>query len=207
LKAGRAVECEETCLQLLSSTPDNCDAMHLLALACQMNSGHRQAIDLLDRALELSPHHPEFLAGLGLVHARQGQFAKTISLLNESLNSKPDDIDLLYNMGLIHVQLGEYEQAVDIYGRAISLRPDIDAFHLNCGGALQMAGHLADAEECYREAIRIAPNATEAGFNLGTVLGRMQRYDEPLDVLEQVVSRSPGHHGALRSIGETRLGG
>jgi TolB-like protein/tetratricopeptide (TPR) repeat protein len=74
---------------------------------------YAEAVEEVERGLELNPDHPDLLALLGYIHARAGDASKARELLEESKERGASPIDI----GLIYVALGEPDSAFAWLGR------------------------------------------------------------------------------------------
>lgn len=74
---------------------------------------YAEAVEEVERGLELNPDHADLLALLGYIHARAGDASKARELLEDSKERGASPIDI----GLIYVALGEPDSAFAWLGR------------------------------------------------------------------------------------------
>lgn len=95
----------------------------------------------------------------------------------------------------LETERSEAECAIDAYRRALELDPKHVDAHVNLGRLLHDAGDHAGAERHYRSALEHAPSDETARFNLGVVLEDMERWDEAINVYEQI-DHADAHYNA-----------
>lgn len=84
--------------------------------------------ELLDRAEEIEPGHPELLATRGILALARHEFAEARDLGREALAQEPGTARYHGIIGDAEVELGMYEEAVGSYQQMVDLRPDFDSF-------------------------------------------------------------------------------
>jgi len=73
---------------------------------------------------------------------------------------------------------GDYALAAKEFKRAIKHAPDFWLLHMNLGCAYYKCGDLKNACTALARAVELHPESKDAQYNLGLVLGRLERYDE-----------------------------
>ncbi|MGE0711211.1 MAG: protein kinase [Planctomycetota bacterium] len=82
---------------------------------------------------------------------------------------------------------GAYDQAIACAGRAIELAPRLAAAYVNRGFARVRLRDLTAAVSDFAQARALQPSSSNARFNLAYVLLELQRYDEALPELDQLI--------------------
>lgn len=81
-------------------------------LACAMQDWHpKQALRLLDKALEVKPGMAPALSNKVSVLSQLGKWEESIAIADEYLKQIPDDPDVTYNSALVLMQLGRWKEA------------------------------------------------------------------------------------------------
>ena len=81
--------------------------------------------------------------------------------------------------------------ALEAYERAVAADPALLDARINMGSLLHEAGRLAEAERVYREAIEACGSDPLLLFNLGVLLGDMERKREAMDAYEAALRGDP----------------
>lgn len=84
---------------------------------------YQEAIDPLDKALQLRPGYPDALKMRGLSHWGAGNYDKSLEDLNAAVATDPTDHKLIYAKGRLHEHFKKYKSAVEDYEKAIELSP------------------------------------------------------------------------------------
>ena len=105
-----------------------------------------EALQNLDRALEIDPSDSELLREIGFVYRKKGPrfYSQAESYMERALQANGYDSELHGMLGGLLRRRGEYERALTQYKRAHELQPD-DLYPLVTVGA--MCGALGRAEE------------------------------------------------------------
>jgi predicted O-linked N-acetylglucosamine transferase (SPINDLY family) len=210
LNAGRWAEAETLLRQVLGQRPDHPDALHLLGvLACQ--TGHTDAaIELISRAVAISPGAAEYLCNLGEAYRRSGQPDAAIATLRRAVALRPGLAATHHNLGIALYEAGRTEEAVTAFERARQLRPDAAEAENNLGGALERVGRLDEAVAAFERALQLEPQRAEVHSNLGHALNDLGRFGEAIAACERAIALRPdlaeAHNNrgnALAGIGRT----
>jgi len=159
-----------------------------------------EAIDDLQRALEIDPDFPPALSNLGHALSERGEFQQA-----ETHCRRAAELDPLY--AAAHVNLGralkaqyKLDEAIDCYQRALQIDPGCAVTHNNLGNALRKRHKIAEAVASFRRAVQIRPEYVEAQVGLGAALLEGEDYLEARTWLERVLQVAPGNVAALGSM-------
>jgi Flp pilus assembly protein TadD len=96
------------------------DIGYLLADADKLT---REALPLIERAVELEPKSGTIIDSLGWEHYRLGDQRRAAGLLERACELAPDDAEIEYHLGVIYADLGRSEDARRQFRRALDLAP------------------------------------------------------------------------------------
>ena len=85
---------------------------------------HREARDLLARAVELDPAEYWAHTALGAAYQAMGHFAAAVPCYDTAIALQPEVSWGYYNRGLLALLMRDYEKAAAAFDRAIALNPD-----------------------------------------------------------------------------------
>jgi tetratricopeptide (TPR) repeat protein len=78
------------------------------------------AVAVAKKAVKLAPRNQDYLASLGLVHYRAGEWRPAIAALEKSLELHQRDNSFdCFILAMAHWQLGEKDKAREFFGRAV----------------------------------------------------------------------------------------
>jgi len=160
----------------------------------------------LERLRSAHPNDADILAALADSYARRGRIDDAVATSAEAVRLAPDDAVARAAYGSVLLQIGRAEDAVTQLEMAEVLarrradwvgRDVMRSIQTNLGWAYATVGREDDAVRVLREAAR-DDNVTALN-NLGSVLGRLGRWEEARELLERAaIARSPPrtHHRA-----------
>lgn len=155
--------------QVLSSDPQDAEALHLLGLIASQAGQFDAAAALIGQAIRLKGNLPLFCANLGYILRQQGKIPQALACYRQSLLGKPNDPGVLAETGRCLLALGKPEEAAIALATGIGLEPDAAAFQ-DLGAALRTLGKTADAIACFQHATALDPSLAESHFSLGNLL-------------------------------------
>jgi len=135
-----------------------------------VDPGHKEAIELLHKALELEPDYALAMALAAWGHAER--FSRVVT--RESGN--------------------EGGQAIALANAALALAPDDPSVLISAGMALLLAGPVGNLEECaflFRKALRLDPNSAEGWRRLGFLHIQRSEPVEATEAFERASNLSP----------------
>ena len=200
-QAGALAEAEAVYRQLVAADPRHADAWHLLGVAVYQQGRHREAIGLIDRAIELAPGDPAMYCHRGAAEGSAGELAAAVASFRQALAINPADPQAWFNLSAALGQLGRGDEALDACRRALQSKPDFVQAWFNLGNLLREAGRHGEAVDAYRQAIRIWPDYAEAHNNLGSLLQRLGQLDEAAAALREALRCQPNYARALSNLG------
>ncbi len=225
-QAGRLAEAEQIYRQVLSTDPNNADALHLLGVIAQQRGKPDMAVDLIRRAVTLMPQMAEAHNNLGVSLRDQGKLDEAVESCQRALQIKPDYAEAHNNLGVSLKELGKLDEAVASYQRALQIKPDYAEAHSNLGNALKkqgkldeavgkatipqafaaavqhhQAGRLAEAERIYRQILGINPSNVNALHLLGVVAQQCSKAEVAVDLIRQDVTLRPQMGEAHNNLG------
>jgi Flp pilus assembly protein TadD len=177
-QAGKLDEAEALYRQILATAPDYPDALNLLGALQHQKGNHRQAVELIGRAIDLAPATAEFHMNLGLALAAERRTEEAISAYRRSLELKPNNAGIWHDLGTALQSLDRLDEAIAGFRRAVELSPEHAEAVNALGSALSDAGESAEAIRLLRRCIALRPDFAAAHLNLGVALLRQGDFRE-----------------------------
>ena len=180
----RYAQAENICRELLTDSPANATALHLLGLIRKETGDPAGGERLLRESIALEPQRAEFRANLGNLQRRQGQLEAAVVSYRGALAA--DRSHRAARLGLARTlkDLGLHS-AVEVECRILLAANAGDAeTWCTLGGSLRQQDRYAEAESAYRSALAIRPDYSVAHHNLGALLTQMDRVEEALSEIE-----------------------
>jgi tetratricopeptide (TPR) repeat protein len=202
-RAGKLIETEQLCRQVIAATPDVFDALHLLAIVQSRLGRKEEALEIYDRALVLQPHHAEALSNRGATLHDLKRFEEALASYDRALAAQPDLAQALCNRGVTLQAQNRPEEALSSYDCAIAVRPDYAKALSNRGATLYALQRFKEALVSYDRAIAAQPAYAEAHLNRGVCLNELQRFDEALESHDRALAVRPNYAAAHCNRGVT----
>lgn len=178
LGSGRWPEAEHLLEMMLSASPEQPGALHLMGALRAAQGRAVEALPLLQRAIELVPDEPGRWNDLGNALAKLGRIDETISAYERSAElagNTPAGADAHNNLGRMRSKDGRKDDAVCHFRRATELRPDFAHAWYNLAQSLYALDQIEEGTVACARAITIAPQhaARESVARALVHLGRM----------------------------------
>ncbi len=190
--------------QVAKAEPTNVEALRLLGIAQLREGQFEEAVDNLERAVELEPRN-----------------AALYHLLGQAYGSNINNVGMLSKLGYAGKIRGAFEKATELDPAFIDARDGLMQFYLMApgmaGGSVEKArvqaaaiaelsevrGHMArarllgndekpdEAVAAFRDAVQADPQYAPAWLSLGVALHETDKVDEALDLFEAMQRELP----------------
>jgi tetratricopeptide (TPR) repeat protein/SAM-dependent methyltransferase len=176
--AGRLRAAETIYRQVLATSADHPDALHLLGMIAFQRGSGAEAVELVKRAIGRSPSNPDYHHDLGAVFQRQGRLEEAVACYREALAIRPDFADAQFDLGNALGVLGRLDEAAASYRNVLSFKADDTEAHNNLALVLQRQGKLDEAVDTYVKGLSLTPDSFLLHYNLGNLLRDRGKLDE-----------------------------
>jgi len=125
-KLGKIKILEQDLRKLIKLKPDNAHAYNALGYSmAERGIKLPEALELIRKAVELSPEDPYIMDSLGWVYYRMGNFVEGLNYLNLAFAARPDP-EIAAHLGEVLWAKGAKDNAKDIWRDALEKDPDND---------------------------------------------------------------------------------
>ena len=200
-QAGKLDEAELTCRRMITISPKNSDALHLLGVIYSQLKRHDEAIENLTAANAASPKNYIFMTNLGAAYAADGDFKKAADCFREAISYKPSVAESHYNLANALKDLNRPLEAINAYRKALQLKPNYPAAWNNLGAIYVQLGKLTDASSAIKRALSLNPQYAAAHNNLANAFLFQGNVEESINSCVQALTIKPDYVDALRSLG------
>jgi tetratricopeptide (TPR) repeat protein len=200
-QAGRLADAERLYRQILALDTRHADSLHLLGVIAEQAGRHKQAIDLIRKAIRIRDTVPAYHNNLGNILAGTGKPGGAVVHYRRAVALDPNYAEAHNNLGNVLAGMGKHPDALTHYERAVALRPDYAEAHNNLGNALLEQGRLADAVTHYRQAVDLRPDYAEAHINLGNALLSQGAVADAMTHHQRAVALRPDYAEAHYNLG------
>ncbi|MCF6220756.1 MAG: putative 2OG-Fe(II) oxygenase [Robiginitomaculum sp.] len=174
LQAGDLAGAERWYEQISLAHPKNGDAQHLGAIIAHRMGQHPLALLRIDKALNISPTHFEYLNTKGNIAGALQDIPAALKAYSASLKVKPDYLVAAQNLGKYFIDNKDPKRALSVYQNGLQHHPE--------NNLLQIGRVIALKEMMLNEKALAELDAMASGKNYpyvrGQILMQMERYDE-----------------------------
>jgi tetratricopeptide (TPR) repeat protein len=143
------------------------------------------------KAATLEPQNFEAQYNHGLMLQLLDRVAEAVRAYIRALQIKPNDFEANLNLATAYLQLSEPGAALPYAQRAVSLNGQSGPARVNLGAVYTALGDHEAAVVEYQQAAELMELTPELLLNLADALGRIGRYAEMQNTLEQLIRLSP----------------
>jgi tetratricopeptide (TPR) repeat protein len=150
----------------LANEPTHNGALLSLAGLKREQKKYADAIDLLERAVDLRPNSAELINSLGVSLQLSGDLEAARRRYEQALRLDPNSCGAHYNLANNRRDAGDPDVALRHYQKAIALNPSFRDAYNNYGLVLQSEGRLQEAIKAYEQCLECDSQYLEAINNL-----------------------------------------
>lgn len=183
----------------LEANPRDPNVLMETAMMLQASDRAGEALDYLNRRLEVVPGDTYTLVELGRCLSRLGRLEEAEATLRSAVRVR--DAAAEYNLGAVLDLMGRGDEARERYERALV----IDAFYApamnNLGVWYDRRGQSRAAIAMLERAVKAAPDSADAYSNLGSALIGIRRWPDALRSLRTATALAPRSPEAHNNLG------
>lgn len=123
-RKGDIVEAEGWLRKTIDAQPRHHPAMNYLSYTWADHGVNlEQALEMVQKALELDPGNAAYLDTLGWVYFRMGRLDEALAEIDRALQTDPDEPEILQHRGDILEKLGRHQEAREAWKKSLELDP------------------------------------------------------------------------------------
>jgi tetratricopeptide (TPR) repeat protein len=183
---GKHAEAEAIYREILRSDPGNVTAIRLLAMVAMKLEQYRDAVVLLQKALELAPDYTAARLDLGTAQMELNRFEDAVATMQGVIRIEPRNYAARMGLANALARSHRTEEAVGAYEQAIEIRPELAAGYLGLGNVLRTLGDYDRSVAAYRSGIAKKPEAAEIYWSLSNLKTFRFRDDEVAAMREMI---------------------
>ena len=112
---GQLAEAQLIYEKILRKQSNHFDALHLLGVIFWQTRQLERAVELIDKAIKISPNNAAFYSNRGLALQDLKQFDAAIASYDKAIQLKPDLADAYWNNSLALLRLGDFSRGWELY--------------------------------------------------------------------------------------------
>jgi tetratricopeptide (TPR) repeat protein len=202
-RSGELAEAAAHYRTILATDPNHVESLHLLGVVAHQNGRHKEAVDLMGRAIALNDRVPAYHNNIGMALRALGRVEDAAAHYTRAIGLKPDFAEAYSNLGDVLKGQGKLDEAVAQYQRVLVLRPNVAEAHNILAAALCEQGRLDEAVAQYERALALKPDYAEAHNNLANTLRQQGKLDEAVAQYQRALAIKPDFAEAYNNLANT----
>jgi tetratricopeptide (TPR) repeat protein len=150
-----------------------------------------EAIEHLQKSLEIEPNQADLHGALGMALLLQGSVDQAMEHWQKSLEIDLNNNKIQFSLGSAFLSRGRIDEAIQHLEEAVRLDPDHAMAHHDLGVALAKKGRKDEAVEHLLRAVQIEPGYADAFHDLGKVLLDEQKNDQAEGCFRKAMAIKP----------------
>ena len=190
------------------------------SLQCERLGHCAEGLDLLQRAIALSPDSVRYEVAAGRALLQVGRTREALQAFSTAVNLDPSSVEAHVGLGVSRAKLGKYVEAVTSLERALELDPVHPDVRLQLASAYRQLGRSRDAEDQRAAHRQIEPHVAEiehlralaqpgrnpsAHFNLARLYARLGHDVGTVRHLRTGLSLQPDNARAWQNLGNAHI--
>ena len=188
----------------IGSSNEDAVAWYNKGLALYNQSKYDEALQALDKAIELKPDYADAWLFEGMALSSLDRYnVAALQAIDKAIELNPNDASGWFVKGVALSNQSKYGEAIQADDKAIELKPDFAEAWDGKGLALYNQGKYDEALQALDKAIELKPDDAVAWYNKGLALYAQNKYDEALQALDKAIELKPDY---ARSLDRKRHG-
>jgi len=160
-----------------------------------------KAVQVLRKALQAAPHHPDanHLHGLAMFDRRE--FRQAIASIRKAIELNASNPTYWNNLGLVYLASGSVKDALQAHEKAQQLDSSNPLVYLYKGNVYRQIGHADNAIAAYEKALELDPYSVQCLSNMASVLLVRMDLDRAVSLLENALAIEPKFAMAWNNLG------
>jgi tetratricopeptide (TPR) repeat protein len=104
--------------------PQDWRILDVLGFLCYMTGSYEKAVEYCERSLQIKPHNPYALKGLGLCLVEMNRSEDGIALIRRAIQINPEVFDAHYDLAVVYMKTKQYARARKHLKRALTIDPN-----------------------------------------------------------------------------------
>jgi predicted O-linked N-acetylglucosamine transferase (SPINDLY family) len=175
----------------LQKNSNHADTLHLLGCVKKQQNKYVEAIQCIEKAIEINPKVDQFYYNLGLAYYSISKIEKAMDAWKQSISLNPSCIDAYANIGYAFTQQDRFQEAQDILMQGYEINPKHQSILLNLAAACHRANDFQKARHFYEELLSVNPSHVQALKSYGHLLYKTGNLIEAINSLLYLTDIQP----------------
>ncbi|MCE1247423.1 MAG: tetratricopeptide repeat protein [Firmicutes bacterium] len=163
----------------------------------------QKALECFNEAVKLAPDNSSFYAGRGLIHYQMKTYHLALEDYDKAVKLDPNSAMNYLNRGDAYLVMAKHDLAMKDYEQTIKLDPTRHGAWYHMGMIKIMRRQFDEALKDTEKAISLLPKNDEGyQFNKAFILYKLERYDDSLNAMKEVMKIAPDFDAAYKQMGD-----
>lgn len=158
-KIGKIDEAEILYEKILKKNAKHNDSLHLLGVIKSQNNQHLQAINLIEKAIQINDKNAGYYNNLAIAYLKINNINKSILNFNKSIEINSKDPNTYNNLGNAYKKFGNYKDALKHYDKALEINSSLTEAMINRANLYRELKKYSDAIYNYSNAYKLNSKA------------------------------------------------
>ncbi len=179
--------------------PLNTNAIVNLGLCFDKQLKYGKAERAFQRALDVTPQHPEANNAIANILIRKGQLEKAEEHARAAQSNDGSRVEYITNLAKTLRLQKKYEEATNVYRVALGTHPYDPTLLSELGSVLREQHLFKQAEEHYEYALKIAPRSPQILRSVSGYYQSIRNFEKAVDLCERFLELNPDDAGMLNN--------
>ncbi len=172
----------------LKTENDSLPVRYLLALNYYRQQNFTNAIQELQRVVQMSPSYSLAVYYLGLAYGKVGDWNQAIVFLKRVLELDPSNFSAAFNLGAAYLKVGRIQESLAAFQQSVNIFPEYAPGYEALGEVYLYQGKVDEAIGALRKAVDLNPKSVKARRTLAKALEAKGLYQEAQEELRKIQS-------------------
>ena len=201
VKANKAPQAEKEFKEILKVDPANREVRTALGLLYYDMRRFDEAVAEFSSLLEMAPEDDKLRYLLANALEQKGDTGQALAMYQKIAPAFELYANAQIHAAMILKKENRPADAVSVIIGAIGKKNDQVVLYLYLSSLYEDSKDMVKAEKIIREGIALFPRNTDLHYALGTILEKVNRFEESIQSMEKVLSLDPQNADALNFIG------
>lgn len=187
--------------EIITSDPNNFDALHLLGMLNADTGEEFHALKLIDKAIAIKPDFILARMNKARILLKYHKPQEAIKLLNQIKLETRIDAEILFLCAHAYSDAGLYDKAIAELNSYMNIDKSSYRAFYNLGSLHQIISDFDTAVLYYNKAINICERSIEAHLNLGVSQAKLGRISEAIATFNKCLAIDPKSSSTYTNLG------
>jgi len=169
----------------LKTENDSLPVRYLLALNYYRQQNFTNAIQELQRVVQMSPSYSLAVYYLGLAYGKVGDWNQAIVFLKRVLELDPSNFSAAFNLGAAYLKVGRIQESLAAFQQSVNIFPEYAPGYEALGEVYLYQGKVDEAIGALRKAVDLNPKSVKARRTLAKALEAKGLHQEAQEELRK----------------------